>query len=669
MDVRDERLLALAASISDGTPVNWERAESGAATDEERVLVGELRLLAGVAGVCRAGEPAPLEVPCRWGPLQVLERVGVGGFGEVYRAWDDRLRREVALKLLRRKEPGAGEIDSTLLEEGRLLAQVRHPNVVTVHGADLVDGRAGLWMELVRGRTLARLVREQGSMDARDAALVGLDLSRALAAIHGAGLVHGDVKAQNVMREEGGRVLLMDPGVGAAGTPLYMAPELLEGGPPSRRSDIYALGVLLYHLVTKAFPVEGRTPRELREAHRRGGVAVGDARPGLPVAFADVVERALSPDPDRRYESASAMEAALNAALQPQRTRAGGPRPLLLATLIVALVSAGVVWLGPAWLPGPPRPTPAPALTPAQQELVKALDNLAGLLTAMGSYAEAAPLYERAQAVYEKALGPDHVEVADRLRQRAWALRAVGSHAEAKALYARALAIYEKQLGAEHPSVAATLADLAAVYEAMGSAAAARPLAERAHRIRDGRPAVDPFVPPLSAGASLEDQVGRPTAEEGPYTIEVAAEPDAPGDRLFLRLQASRPLFVYVLSEDEGGGSSLLFPLPGQDRTNPVPVGGPHRLPGGRGWSLGGIAPHLVVIASPARLLEFENELRAERVPIGGAPLQKAPLSAATLKRLLESTQATGRLFEAARPAAPRLEIVRGLWIRRIDLR
>src|SRR5439155_25004873 len=100
------------------------------------------------------------------------------------------------------------------LKEARHLARVRHPNVVSVYGADLADGWVGVWMELIKGRSLAELLESQGLFSAREATVVGMDLCRALAAVHAAGQMHGDMKAHNVMREDGGRTVLMDFGTG-----------------------------------------------------------------------------------------------------------------------------------------------------------------------------------------------------------------------------------------------------------------------------------------------------------------------------------------------------------------------------------------------------------------------------------------------------------------------
>ena len=273
-----------------------------------------------------------------WGPFQLLESLGHGGFGRVYRAWEATLAREVALKIIR--APNA-EQASTVLHEGRLLARVRHPNVVTVHGAQQVGDEIGIWMDLIRGRSLADLIKQQGPMSADEAAVVGVHLCQALAAVHAAGLLHRDIKAQNVMRESGGRIVLMDFGAGREledpehsgraelpGTPKYMAPELFTGHSASRASDIYSLGVLLYFLVTREFPVDGRTVMDFALAHSdRRRRSLADVRPDLPPAFVRTLERALAPAPADRYRSAGAMLQALADAMPGSTTVRIEPPP------------------------------------------------------------------------------------------------------------------------------------------------------------------------------------------------------------------------------------------------------------------------------------------------------------------------------------------------------
>src|SRR3954468_5923491 len=289
-------LLSLAESIADGAPIDWDAGGAGAG-ERDRVLIGQLRVLSDLAGLHRSlpaavSEPRvaalerhPLAAPAigNWAHLALLERLGGGSFGDVYRAWDRHLERDVALKLLRADESTDDLRASRIAREGRLLARLRHANVITVHGVDAHDGRVGLWMELVRGVTLEQQITARGPLSAREAALVGIDLCRALAAIHAAGLIHRDVKAQNVMREGGGRIVLMDLGTGRdagagiglgipelAGTPLYLAPEIFLGAAAGARTDLYSLGVLLYHLVTGSFPVRAATVDQLQAVHADG---------------------------------------------------------------------------------------------------------------------------------------------------------------------------------------------------------------------------------------------------------------------------------------------------------------------------------------------------------------------------------------------------------------
>lgn len=335
-------LLPLAESIADGTPVDWDAAEA-TATEEERAIIQQLRVLSNLATLHRSLPADPGELPSAvstrhaavspaigtWAHLNLIERLGGGAFAEVYCAWDRHLEREVALKLLRATESVDDPQSSRIATEGRLLARIRHPNVITVHGVAVHDGKVGLWMELVRGATLEQLLQKQGPFSAREASLVGIDLCRALAAIHAAGLIHRDVKAQNVMREDGGRIVLMDLGTGReiyspgrlvlpdlAGTPLYLAPEIFDGAPASERTDLYSLGVLLYHLVTRSFPMRATAIDELKSGHHnRAAVRLRDARADLPTAFVRIVDRATANDPASRYKSAGELEADLVKAL------------------------------------------------------------------------------------------------------------------------------------------------------------------------------------------------------------------------------------------------------------------------------------------------------------------------------------------------------------------
>src|ERR1700743_114827 len=180
-----------------------------------------------------------------WGNFQLLQLLGRGGFGEVYRAWDPVLEREVAGKLLLSRGMDPEQEFTSMVAEARAMAKVHHPNIVPVYGVDRREGRVGFWSEFVRGRTLNALIAAQGVMDERAAAATIGALCDALGAVHAAGLLHRDIKPGNAMRDESGRVLLMDFGLsqnllagsGWSGTPAYMAPEVAAGHAATVQSD------------------------------------------------------------------------------------------------------------------------------------------------------------------------------------------------------------------------------------------------------------------------------------------------------------------------------------------------------------------------------------------------------------------------------------------------
>ena len=279
----------------------------------------------------------------RWGDFELLEEIGQGSFGTVYRANHPTLRQEVALKLVPVPSGGAREIEKAL-EEPRRLASVRHQHVVVVHDARHIDGYVGICMELVRGESLAELVKRRGPFGAEETIACAANLCRALSAIHRASIVHNDVKAQNVMRENGGRIVLMDFGAGRrlidpdattamylAGTPAYMAPELFQLQSPSPASDIYSLGVLLFYLLTGGYPVKAQSMEQFAAAHgRRERHYLGDVRDDIPERLLTVVDRALEHSLADRYHSAGEMLSDLSdrdARLSKRRTRTPGSTP------------------------------------------------------------------------------------------------------------------------------------------------------------------------------------------------------------------------------------------------------------------------------------------------------------------------------------------------------
>lgn len=333
----DDRLLDdVADAILDGAPIDWAVVASHVEA-HQRPLLNRLRILAALATVHRDLTPvlqkqdgertAPLD---KWGHLELVAPIGRGAFGQVYRARDTRLDRDVALKLLPASAASGEAHASSIIEEGRLLAQVRHPNVVTIHGAERIGDQVGLWMELIEGRTLEQLLEQGRRFTITEAVQIGIDLCGAIAAVHDAGLLHRDIKCHNVMLADNRRVVLMDFGTGRelgdnsanglAGTPLYLAPELLSGQEPTVRSDIYSLGVLLYHVLTGSYPVQAQSLRDLRRAHeRQERMAVRAVRRDVGPKLARIIERAIDPAPERRHPSVDAIRLELAALKPPSR--------------------------------------------------------------------------------------------------------------------------------------------------------------------------------------------------------------------------------------------------------------------------------------------------------------------------------------------------------------
>jgi tRNA A-37 threonylcarbamoyl transferase component Bud32 len=367
----DARLIALAEAVADGLHPDWDR-ESASASDDERAAIRQLQAIALAArqnaeraiqvtlslrsaNAEQLGLGPDAVAPLAWGPLTVHEKIGSGRFGDVYRATDPGLERVVALKLLRHDTEADGRL---VVQEGRLMARVRHPNVATIYGAQRIDGRTGLWMELIDGPSLEAELAVRGPFSAADLTRVGIELCRALEAVHRAGLVHRDVKAQNVLIEPGGRVVLGDFGTGhvlrdgdeeqvLVGTPAYLAPEALEGCGDTASRDLYSLGVLLFHLATGTYPVTGRSLHEIRDAHAAGRRSrLRDTRPDLPDALLEAVDTALQADPTRRFADAASMAKALEASLPfAASSRPAAPSRWLGVVAAIALVGTAGVWM------------------------------------------------------------------------------------------------------------------------------------------------------------------------------------------------------------------------------------------------------------------------------------------------------------------------------------
>ncbi len=398
----DSGLTDLAATLADGQEVDWAALEAELGSEAERAIFRQLRVIADIAELHRslpdaasADEPLLSRTPGRpadgdagpvsdphaaaltatpspagaetedadlgqWGPYRLLQALGPGTLGQVVRA-SDHLHRDVVIRFL--PEPCAPDVAVAFLATGQALARIRHPNAVEVYGTEQYDGRTGLVMEYVDGRSLDAVVAAQGTFSAREAALVGWELCRAVAALHREGVAHGLLSPDNIVREAGGRLVLMDvwpSGIPIdnlelqAGTLPFIAPEVAAGTPPSTRSDIYSLGVVLYHLVSGAYPVRAASLPDLAARYARGErTPLADLRPDLPDDFIRIVERACDPDVERRYPTIGAVKEALSRTLGWDTWTRKHP-----------ITSSGAAGL-PEGVPEVPTPTPLPqAATP-----------------------------------------------------------------------------------------------------------------------------------------------------------------------------------------------------------------------------------------------------------------------------------------------------------------
>jgi predicted Ser/Thr protein kinase len=241
--------------------------------------------------------------------------LGRGGMGEVYRADDLRLGQTVALKFLPRAVEHDQDRRQRFLDEVRIARQISHTNVCRVYDAGDVDGRHFITMEFVDGEDLAALLRRIGHLPKEKAVQIARQLCAGLAAAHEQGILHRDLKPANVMIDGRGRARITDFGLAelagssgrvvGAGTPAYMAPEQLEGAPASVKSDVYALGLVLYELFTGKRPFESGDPRTVEPTSPSTQVE------GFDPAVERIILRCLRKDPRERPASALSISAAL----------------------------------------------------------------------------------------------------------------------------------------------------------------------------------------------------------------------------------------------------------------------------------------------------------------------------------------------------------------------
>ena len=285
--------------------------------------------------VTAAGLPAEEEdeAPRDFGErYEILGLIGAGGMGNVYKARDRELSELCALKVLRPEIAHDARALDAFRREVRLARRVTHPNVARVYDIGERGGDKILTMELVEGEALSALIARERRLGVARAVEIAVALCAGLDAAHAAGVVHRDLKPDNVLLEVGGRVVITDFGIarsekgdprvtqGIVGTPAYMAPEQIEATTVAdARADLYALGIILYEMVTGELPFEGATIFAMAAARLlRPPPDPRKRRPDLPERFAAIVLRCLARSPDDRFPSAAAVSVALGALTLPQ---------------------------------------------------------------------------------------------------------------------------------------------------------------------------------------------------------------------------------------------------------------------------------------------------------------------------------------------------------------
>src|SRR5262245_21163983 len=271
---------------------------------------------------------------------RLIEKIGIGGMGVVYRALDTTLDRLVALKILPPEVTGDAERLERFRREAKAAAALNHPNIVTIHSVEEAGGVHYMTLELVEGRTLDVLIPKEGMAPERLFG-IAIPLAAAVSAAHERGIVHRDLKPMNVMVTDAGVVKVLDFGLarlgrpGAAGgtgvaagpagsgafdslptmtatrqgqilgTIPYMSPEQVQGKPVDHRSDIFSLGIIIYEMAAGRRPFSGDNPAELASSILRDAPPPPtERRPDLPSLLGRVVRRCLEKDPARRYQTA-----------------------------------------------------------------------------------------------------------------------------------------------------------------------------------------------------------------------------------------------------------------------------------------------------------------------------------------------------------------------------
>jgi hypothetical protein len=299
-----------------------------------------------------------IEVGSEFLGYRIEELIGQGGMGVVYRAYDLRLKRTVALKVIAPELALDERFRERFSRESELAMTLEHPNVVPIHDAGDVDDRLYLAMRYVEGTDLRSLLRAEGALDPARALAICSQIAAALDAAHARGLVHRDVKPANVLLDESEHAYLADFGLTrrleehgvragerrSLGTPSYLAPEQIEGEAVDGRADVYSLGCLFYECLTGYPPFSRDSRLAMAWAHlEEEPPSASENKPGLPAAIDAVIRKAMAKEPAQRHPTCAGFIAAAEEALAPRRPRMFGRRRLAVSAAAAILVGLAAV--------------------------------------------------------------------------------------------------------------------------------------------------------------------------------------------------------------------------------------------------------------------------------------------------------------------------------------
>lgn len=305
--------------------------------------------------------PEGMEVARRY---RVDGLLGRGGMGTVYRVHDLELDRDIALKVISPDIADQPVVLERFKREIQLSSKVTHPNVLRVYDLGEGDGVKFVTMQMVEGEELAHLIEREGKIPAQRAAEIFRQLCDGLAAAHEQGVVHRDLKPQNILLDKEGKVYITDFGLAKSlqqsamtqagqilGTPFYMSPEQVKGSPVDNRSDIYSMGIILYEMATGKVPFDADSAYEVMiQRLQRSAPPIADLNPEFPAHLRKIAERCMATDPAQRYQSVQEILADHDSGkfTTTLRYTAGKQRwlkPALLALLVVILLGIGGTWL------------------------------------------------------------------------------------------------------------------------------------------------------------------------------------------------------------------------------------------------------------------------------------------------------------------------------------